>query len=130
MIQAGTALKLPDMPAGMKDFQVYWFSELLRRPICSGKIKDRIGKLTDLVFRLTDHYPEAVGIYMEHGWGKPTEFIPWDRVIKIESDAIFVKPPETETVYPPFVDQPGWILVDEHLMGRTILDMDGRRIGW
>jgi Mg/Co/Ni transporter MgtE len=25
------------------------------------------------------------------------------------------------------VDQPGWILLDKHLMGRTILDMDGRR---
>ena len=26
------------------------------------------------------------------------------------------------------MDQPGWILVDKHLMGRTILDIDGRRI--
>ena len=29
--------------------------------------------------------------------------------------------------YPPFVDHPGWMLLDEHLMGKTILDMDGRR---
>ena len=29
--------------------------------------------------------------------------------------------------YPPFVDQKGWILIDKHLMGRTVLDMDGRR---
>ncbi len=33
-----------------------------------------------------------------------------------------------EGAYPPFVDQPGWIMVDKHLMGRTILDIDGRRI--
>jgi sporulation protein YlmC with PRC-barrel domain len=26
------------------------------------------------------------------------------------------------------VDQPGWVLVDKHLMGRTILDIDGRRM--
>ena len=37
---------------------------------------DRIGKLTDLVFRLTEPYPEAVGIYIEHGWGKPTRVHP------------------------------------------------------
>ncbi len=36
--------------------------------------------------------------------------------------------PSKAQQYPPFVDQPGWILLDNHLMGRTILDMDGRRI--
>jgi len=120
--------KLPDLPPGITSFQVFWFSELLKRPVCSGKIKDRIGKLTDLVFQLKDPYAEAVGVYLDHGWGKPTEFIPWDRVVKIESDAVFVKPAEGGGLYPPFVDQPGWILVNEHLMGRTIMDMDGRRI--
>ncbi len=128
MASANNKHKLPDLPAGITNFQVFWFSELLKRCVCAGKIKDRIGKLTDLVFRLNDPYPEAIGIYLEHGWGNPTEFIPWERVIKIEPDAIFVKPPQDGTVYPPFVDQPGWIMVNEHLMGRTILDMDGRRI--
>jgi sporulation protein YlmC with PRC-barrel domain len=109
------------------DFQTFWFSELLNRRVSVGKIKNKLGKLTDLVFRLSEPYPEAVGIYLEHGWGNPTEFIPWDRLVKIESDAIFVKPPDNGK-YPPFVDQPGWLLVNQHLMGRTILDMDGRRI--
>lgn len=106
--------------------RVLHFAELLKRPICTGKIKDRIGKLTDLVFHLLEPYPQVVGIYIEHGWGKPTEFVPWDKVAKIEDDALFVQPSESG-MYPPFVDQPGWILVDQHLMGRTILDMDGRR---
>ena len=79
------------------------------------------------MFKLSEHYPEAVGIFLEFGWGKPTQFIPWDKVIKIEEDAIFVQPPQAEC-YPPFVDQAGWILLDEHLMGKTILDMDGRTI--
>jgi magnesium transporter len=114
-------------PAGSKPFQAYYFSELLKRPICVGKIGNRLGKLSDLVFKLAEPYPEAAGLYVEHGWGKPTEFIPWDKVIKIEDDAIFVQPPP-DAAYPPFVDQPGWLLVNEHLMGRTILDMDGRRI--
>lgn len=103
------------------------FSELLRRPVCAGSIHDRLGKLTDIVFSQAEPFPEAVGLYLEHGWGKPTEFIPWDKVNKIEEDAIFVQPPP-DGRYPPFTDQPGWILVDTHLMGRTILDIDGRRV--
>ena len=76
---------------------------------------------------MAEPYPEAAGLYLEHGWNKPTQFIPWEKVIKIDDDAIFVEPPEGEK-YPPFVDLPGWILLDDHLMGRTIVDLDGRRI--
>lgn len=117
------------MPSGGNgSHQVMYFSELLKRRVCAGKIKDRIGKLTDLVFALSDPYPQSVGIYIEHGWGKPTEFVPWDKVLRIEEDAIFVLPPDGSGKYPPFVDQPGWILLDKHLMGRTILDTDGRKV--
>ncbi|MGD1147603.1 MAG: CBS domain-containing protein [Thermoanaerobaculaceae bacterium] len=121
------APRVPDLPPGLGSFRFLYFSKLLRRPVCAGKIKDRIGRLSDLVFALKEPYPEAVGLYLEFGWGKPTQFVPWDRVVKIEDDAIFVKPPDSGEVYPPFVDQPGWMLVDAHLMGRTVLDTDGRR---
>lgn len=103
------------------------FSQLLKRPIVAGSIRDRIGRLTDLVFSQAEPFPEAAGIFIDHGWNKPTEFVPWDKVLKIEDDAIFVQP-APGGAYPPFVDQPGWIMVDKHLMGRTILDIDGRRI--
>lgn len=103
------------------------FSQLLKRPVVAGSIRDRIGRVTDLVFSQVEPFPEAAGIFIDHGWGKPTEFVAWDKVVKIEDDAIFVQPPPGGG-YPPFVDQPGWILVDKHLMGRTILDIDGRRI--
>jgi CBS domain-containing protein len=128
MTPTGNASKIADLPSGMGNYRFLYFSELFKRPVCVGKIRDRIGKLTDLIFSLAEPYPEAVGIYIEHGWGKPTEFVPWTKVLRIEEDAIFVQPPENGKPYPPFVDQPGWILVDKHLMGRTILDMDGRRI--
>jgi len=121
------ASKPADSAGQARDYRFLYFSELSGRPICVGKIKNRIGKLTDLVFRLSEPYPEAVGIYLEHGWGKPTEFIPWERMVKIDDDAIFVQPPENGDQYPPFVDHPGWMLLNEHLMGKTILDMDGRR---
>ena len=114
--------------AAGRDFQFYWFSELLKRPVCAGKINNRLGKLSDLVFQLSEPHPQAVGIYIEHGWGKPTEFVPWSRVAEIEPDAILVLPPESGEKYPPFVDQPGWILVEQHLIGKTILDTDGRRV--
>ncbi len=116
-----------DLPAAGKDFRFHYFSQLVGRPVCQGNINHRLGKLTDIVFRLSEPYPEAVGLYLEHGWGKPTEFIPFSRLIKIDADAIFVQPPESGDKYPPFVDQAGWLMLDEHLMGKTILDMDGRR---
>ena len=109
-------------------FRFLYFSELLKRPVCAGKIRDRIGKLDDLVVSLSEHYPEAVGILVEHGWGKPTELVPWRHVLRIEDDAIFVKPAEGGGPFPPFVDQPGWMLLGRHLMGRTVLDTDGRRV--
>ncbi len=114
--------------AGGEPAELYFFSQIVKRPICAGKITNRVGRLTDLVFRLAEPYPEAVGIYVEHSFGRPTEMIPWNKVTRIEDDAIFIVPAEGNQPYPPFVDQTGWILVNEHLMGRTVFDMDGRRI--
>ena len=117
-------------PAGAPghEFRLLFFSELLDHRVCETRADFKIGKLTDLVVRLTEQFPEAVGIFISHGWGKPSEFIPWDRVIRIENELLFVRPPDSGDRYPPFVDQPGWILLNEHLIGRTILDLDGRRI--
>lgn len=111
-----------------EEFRFFYFSQLLHRPVCAGKLKDRIGRVDDLVFSLKETYPEAVGILLEHGWGKPTELVPWSHVQRIEDDAIFIKPATPGEPFPPFVDQPGWMLLENHLVGRTILDMDGRRI--
>jgi CBS domain-containing protein len=119
--------KPADPHASGQDFQLLYFSNLLKIPVCAGKVTDRIGRATDLVFRLAEPYPEAVGIYVEHGGGRPDEFIPWERVVKIADDALFITRHENGQPYPPFADQPGWILINEHLMGRTIYDLDGRR---
>ena len=70
----------------------------------------------------------AVGVYLYHGWGQPDEFIPWDRVVDLFGAGMVVKSPEQGGHYPPFEDQPGWILADKHLMGRTVLDIDDRKI--
>jgi magnesium transporter len=110
-----------------EDYQLFYFTQLLKRRICAGKFSRKVGKVTDLVFRLVEPFPDAVGIYVEHSMGRPNEFIPWEKVIKIDDDAIFIRPAENEQPYPSFVDQKGWTLVGEHLMGRTILDMDGRK---
>ncbi|MGA3267375.1 MAG: CBS domain-containing protein [Verrucomicrobiota bacterium] len=114
-------------PPGFENFQLLYFSRLLNRRIRRDKTNAKNGRLTDLVFRLSEPYPEAVGIYIEHGKGHPTELIPWEKVARIEDEAIFITPSETGNPYPPFNDQKGWILLNEHLMGQTILDTDGRR---
>jgi CBS domain-containing protein/sporulation protein YlmC with PRC-barrel domain len=114
-------------PPGFEAFQFLFFSRLLNRRILLDKTNRKNGRLTDLVFRLSEPYPEPVGIYIEHGKGHPDEFIPWEKVVRIEDGAIFITPTETGNPYPPFADQKGWILLNEHLMGQTILDTDGRR---
>ncbi len=115
-------------PPGAIPFEFLYFSELVGRRVCAGKIRDRIGKLDDLVVSLSEQYPEAVGLYLEHGWGKPTEFVPWARVKRVEEDAIFVEPAEGGGPYPPFVDQPAWMMLQRDLVGTTVLDTDGRRV--
>jgi magnesium transporter len=113
--------------AQSESYSFYYFSELVGKPVYAEKISNKIGRLSDLVFKLGEHYPEAAGMFLEFGWGKPTMFIPWNRLIKIDDDGIFVHKSAEGDNYPPFVDQPGWILVESHLMGKTILDIDGRR---
>ncbi len=110
-----------------EDYQLLYFAHLLDRRIRLDQSNKKNGRLTDLVFRLTEPYPEAVGIYIEHGKGYSSELIPWERVVRIEPEAIFIKPNDAGGPYPKFADQKGWILLNEHLMGQTILDIDGRR---
>ena len=91
-------------PAGYEASQLLYFSNLLNRRICLEKTNGNNGRLTDLVFRLSEPYPEAVGIYIEHGKGHPTELIPSEKVARIEDEAIFITPSETGHPYPPITD--------------------------
>jgi CBS domain-containing protein len=113
--------------AALEDYKLLCFSKLLNRRVRIDQTNKKNGRLTDLVFRLSEPYPEAVGIYIEHGRGYPSELIPWEKVARIEDEAIFIAPNQGAAPYPRFVDQQGWILLNEHLMGQTILDIDGRR---
>ena len=122
-----SAFKTGSAALAYEDYQLFYFTYLLKRRICAGNFSQKVGKVTDLVFRLVDWSPEAIGIYVEHSMGRPDEFIPWDKVIKIDDDAIFITPAENGQPYPSFVDQKGWILLGKHIVGRTILDMDGRK---
>jgi CBS domain-containing protein/sporulation protein YlmC with PRC-barrel domain len=121
------ATKAATPSAAFEEYKLLYFSKLLNRRIRLDKTNKKNGRLTDLVFRLGEPYPEAVGIYIEHGKGYPSELIPWEKVVRIEEEAIFIASNEGAAPYPPFVDQKGWILLNEHLMGQTILDTDGRR---
>ena len=116
-------------PAEMGSTRNLFFSQVLKLPVRAQGHKKPLGKVADLVFAVREPYPEAVGIFIEHGWGKPTEFIPWDRVLELGSKAVYVMPPPADLgQYPPFVDQPGWLLLDAHLMGKDVLDLDGRTV--
>jgi magnesium transporter len=122
-----TKLSSPDPLTNLPGAHFHTFTELLGKPVCVEVASHRLGKLADLAFELKEPYPEAVGLFLEFGWGKPTQFIPWGAVTSHDEEAIYVKAPESGP-YPPFQDQPGWMLVEQHLLGRTILDLDGRRV--
>ena len=66
---------VPAKPLGFEAFQLLYFSTLLNRRVRLDKSNRKNGRLTDLVFRLSEPYPEAVGLYIEHGKGHPTELI-------------------------------------------------------
>src|SRR5512136_2404046 len=93
----------PSGPAGAEPYRFLYLTDLLDYPVYAGPEHRKLGKLTDLVFALREPYPELVGLYLEHGWGKPTEFIPYERVERLEQRrAVHVKAPEGSGVYPPF----------------------------
>lgn len=105
-----------------------YFSRIFRKPVRLAGIGRELGPISDIVFALEEPFPRAVGIYIDHGWGASSEYIPWDKVVDLSVQGLIVRAPESGEQYPPFQDQPGWILADKHLMGRTILDIDDRKI--
>ncbi len=108
--------------------RMFYFSRIFKKPVHVSGGGKRLGRVSDIVFALEAGAPRAVGVYLNHGWGNPDEFIPWDRVVDFFRAGLVVKAPEQGDHYPPFTDQPGWILADKHLMGRTVLDIDERKI--
>ena len=115
-------------PAHEHTGRILYFSKIFKTPVHVSGGGKRLGKVSDIVFALEEAAPRAVGVYLNHGWGKDDEFIPWDRVVDMFGAGMVVKAPESGEHYPPFQDQPGWILADKHLMGRTVLDIDDRKI--
>jgi sporulation protein YlmC with PRC-barrel domain/CBS domain-containing protein len=109
------------------EFTFHYFSELFHRRLRTTAGR-KIGRVDDIVFEMKQPYPEALGIVVEHGIGQDAELVPWSHVRTIGPKMVEVAPPESGDRFPPFVDQPGWVLIDKHLMGRTVLDLDGRRI--
>src|SRR5258708_39308445 len=79
---------------GQEDYKLFFFSQLLKRRICAGKFNQKIGRVTDLIFRLAEPFPEAVGIYVERSMGAPDGFLSWEKVTKSGGDASFVRPAE------------------------------------
>ncbi len=104
-----------------------YFSRILNKPVRVAGEGRKLGPASDIVFKLEEPFPRAVGLFIDHGWGVPTEFVPWDRVVDLSHQGVIVRAPESGPSYPPFHDQAGWILADKHLMGRTILDIDDRK---
>ena len=73
-MSAGRNIVVPGIAPTNGGYQFVYFGSLLDRPVVAEGPEGRrkVGKLEDLVFALKEPYPEVVGLYIEHGWGKPT----------------------------------------------------------
>ncbi len=108
------------------DYRFHFLTELLKGPVDTDPEGRRLGRVKDLVVQLATPYPKVTGLLIDHGWGKPHGFLPWERVSRIVPPSVVVSLRPDDPPYRPYEDQPGRILLNEHLMGQTILDIDGR----
>ncbi len=109
------------------DYRFYYLSEVLKCPVSATPDGKPLGHVKDLIVKIASPYPQVVGLLIDHGWGKPHEFLPWDRVVRVSPGIVLVALQPDDPPFRPYEDQPGWLLLNEHLMGQTILDIDGRR---
>lgn len=108
------------------DYRFYFLSELKKRTVETTDGRP-VGRIRDVVVKLSSPYPHVAGLLLDQGWGKPPDHVLWDQVAEFTPSRIVVNRAEEDTPFQPYVDQPGWLLLNEHLMGQTILDIDGRR---
>src|SRR5258706_2545182 len=79
---------------GHEDYKLFFFSQLLKRRICAEKFNQKIGRVTDLIFRLAEPFPEAVWNYLVDSMVPLHEFISWGKLIQIDGDPVFISPAE------------------------------------
>ena len=46
-----------------------YFSRVFRKPVRLAGDGRKLGPASDIVFALTEPFPRAVGVYIDHGWG-------------------------------------------------------------
>src|SRR5260221_13982993 len=95
-------LKSGSSSLGHEDYKLFFFSQLLKRRICAEKFNQKIGRVTDLIFRLAEPFPEAVGNFVENSMGRPNEFIPVGKEKKIEDYGLFLTTGEDGKTYTAF----------------------------
>jgi hypothetical protein len=83
MIPSASAPPPAGKPGAPEAFQLLYFADLLKRRICAGTVDRRVGRVTDLVFKIAEPYPEAVGIYIAHEFGRHPDLIPWNEVTRL-----------------------------------------------
>lgn len=78
-----------------------YFSRVYKKPVRVQGQKRKLGRASDLVFALQEPLPSAVGVFIDHGWGVPSEFIPWGCVRSMDETGLEVLPLRTANATPP-----------------------------
>jgi magnesium transporter len=102
---------------------IFFLSDVIGRKVYNNGIK--IGKLADMVVIDIDKVAEVTHLVVDRPFGDPSLLVPWNKVTnfaaKIEIGL------ETLTQYEAKPSE-GMILLDDHLLDKKILDMEGSEV--
>jgi magnesium transporter len=106
--------------------QEFFLSEILGRRVFVKK--KRIGRLSDLAIVETGKLPEVTNVIVSRPYGYPPLTVPWDRVLLISNQEIVLDISEDSLAQFERAPQENLILLQDHILDKKILDMDGHEV--
>jgi CBS domain-containing protein/sporulation protein YlmC with PRC-barrel domain len=105
--------------------QEFYLSEILGRRVFVKR--KRIGKLSDLAIIETGKLPEVTQVIVSRSFGYASLTVPWDRVRLISNQEIVLDIGE-ELAQFERAPQENLILLQDHILDKKILDLDGHEV--
>src|SRR5262249_172378 len=99
-------------------------SELLDVPVVAKG--GRIGRLDEMVMGDGDKFAEVTDVCIAGPLGRPTLFVPWEKIVSLGTDQVVVDLEDAEAfaTAPP----PSAILLKDYILDKKVLDEKGREL--
>jgi magnesium transporter len=111
------------MIQNIKDF--YFFSDFLNRRVYN-PVRQKTGKISDLVAERTDPYPMIIGMVIRTRGKEKSYYLPWEKILQIEPQILFAE----GGLYPikAALVEKDTILLREEVMDKQIVDTYGAKV--